>query len=128
MIPKITITLLGSQTVGKSNIMQKCLNDRFEEFEPTVGIEFLTKTISHKCKNYRIQFWDTSGQERFRSLIPSYIKDANYVLLIFDVTSSISFHEIKMWVNLFNEYKGKDSLAFLVGNKIDKKCRMITSA
>ena len=30
--------------------------------QPTVGIDFLAKNITHKSKNYRLQLWDTAGQ------------------------------------------------------------------
>lgn len=70
--------------------------------QPTVGIDFLAKNISHKGKNYRLQLWDTAGQERFRSLIPSYLKDAHCALVVFDVTSTKSFEEAENWINLFN--------------------------
>lgn len=55
--------------------------------QPTVGIDFLAKNVSHGSKNYRLQLWDTAGQERFRSLIPSYLKDANCALVVFDLAS-----------------------------------------
>ena len=87
--------------------------------QPTVGIDFLAKNITHRSKAYRLQLWDTAGQERFRSLIPSYLKDAHCAFVVFDVTSANSFNEIDMWVNLFNENKGGDGYTFLVGNKID---------
>ena len=70
--------------------------------QPTVGIDFLAKNINHKSKNYRLQLWDTAGQERFRSLIPSYLKDAHCALVVFDVTSASSFDEVESWVNTFN--------------------------
>ena len=35
----------------------------------------------------RMQLWDTAGQERFRSLIPSYLKDAMIAFIVFDLTS-----------------------------------------
>ena len=37
----------------------------------------------------RLQLWDTAGQERFRSLIPSYLKDATVTFVVFDLTSKI---------------------------------------
>lgn len=101
---KIKIVFLGNQSVGKSSVIEKYIHDRFEETanvskshklsQPTVGIDFLAKNISHKAKNYRLQLWDTAGQERFRSLIPSYLKDANCALIVFDVTSKHSFAEV----------------------------------
>lgn len=87
--------------------------------QPTVGIDFLAKNLSHKAKNYRLQLWDTAGQERFRSLIPSYLKDAHCALIVFDVTSKNSLGEVETWVNLFNENKVGDSFIVLIGNKID---------
>ena len=35
----------------------------------------------------RLQLWDTAGQERFRSLIPSYIRDASVAVVVYDITS-----------------------------------------
>lgn len=93
--------------------------------QPTVGIDFLAKNITHNSKNYRLQLWDTAGQERFRSLIPSYLKDAHCALVVFDVTSTTSFEEAEMWINLFNENKNGDGFVFLVGNKLDLEYREI---
>lgn len=37
---------------------------------------------SHACRR------DTAGQERFRSLIPSYIRDSSVAVVVYDVTSA----------------------------------------
>jgi Ras-related protein Rab-6A len=60
--------------------------------QPTVGIDFLVKNVTHKAKNYRLQLWDTAGQERFRSLIPNYLKDAKFALIVIDVTNKASLN------------------------------------
>jgi GTPase SAR1 family protein len=31
--------------------------------------------------------WDTAGSERFKSLIPTYLKNANSIILTYDITS-----------------------------------------
>lgn len=72
--------------------------------------------------------WDTAGQERFRSLIPSYLKDAHCALIVFDVTSKNSLGEVETWVNLFNENKVGESFIVLIGNKIDLDYREVTTA
>lgn len=56
--------------------------------KPTIGIDFTSKNISVQGRQIRLQLWDTAGQERFRSLIPSYLKDCNLALVVFDVTSA----------------------------------------
>jgi GTPase SAR1 family protein len=32
--------------------------------------------------------WDTAGSERFQSLIPSYLKNTQAIILTFDLTSN----------------------------------------
>lgn len=53
----------------------------------TVGIDFMAKNLTIAKHHLRLQLWDTAGQERFRSLIPSYLKDASIAFIIFDLTS-----------------------------------------
>ena len=55
--------------------------------QPTLGVDFLSKTINVENKSLRMQLWDTAGQERFHSLIPSYIKDSSAAVIVFDITS-----------------------------------------
>jgi len=55
--------------------------------QATIGIDFLVRNLTYQNKHYRLQLWDTAGQERFRSLIPSYLKDSNLCLLVYDVSN-----------------------------------------
>lgn len=55
--------------------------------KPTIGIDFISKTLYHEDKTFRLQLWDTAGQERFRSLIPSYIRDSAVAIIVYDITS-----------------------------------------
>jgi GTPase SAR1 family protein len=51
----------------------------------------MAKNLNYKNKIFRLQLWDTAGQERFQSLIPSYLRDAQCALILFDVTSKTTF-------------------------------------
>lgn len=94
--------------------------------QPTVGIDFLAKNLQHKNRNFRLQLWDTAGQERFRSLIPSYLKDAISALIVYDVTSKQSLVNAERWLKLYNDNKVSDGYSILVGNKIDLSYRVVT--
>lgn len=67
---KYKIVLLGNQYVGKSSIIDRFINDRFDESynvilsftQATIGIDFLVRNIVHNSKTYRLQLWDTAGQ------------------------------------------------------------------
>ena len=73
-----------------------------------------------------MQNWDTAGVERFRSLIPSYIRDSSVAVLIYDVTKNISFDSINQWCELVYELRGEECKMVIVGNKIDLESKRFT--
>lgn len=72
-----------------------------------------------QSKTIKLQLWDTAGQERFHSLIPSYIRDSNISLMVYDITQKKSFENIDKWQDEVKTLRGKDILMVLVGNKVD---------
>ncbi len=42
----------------------------------------------------KLQLWDTAGQERFRSVVESYYKDADAIILVADYQNKLSLQEI----------------------------------
>ena len=64
---------------------------------------------------------DTAGQERFRTLTPNYYRGAQGVILVYDVTSELSFKHLEDWLVELDTYATKkDVVKMLVGNKIDE--------
>ena len=45
-----------------------------------------------------LNLWDTAGQEKFKSLIPSYIKDSQTVVVVYDITNRDSFESVDKWM------------------------------
>ena len=101
--------------------MTQYVNGKFtEEYNSTVGIEFKDKILYiNNKKKIRLQIWDSSGQERFKSLTKNYFRDCYAALFIFDFTNKNSFNNIKNWLELYNEISDKNSEKILIGNKID---------
>lgn len=70
---------------------------------------------------------DTAGQERFRSLIPSYIRDSQAAIVCYDVTSiswsvildEKSFQNLQRWIEDVREERGDEVLVYILGNKTD---------
>ena len=74
---KYKLVFLGEQAVGKTSVITRFMYDTFDNnYQATIGIDFLSKTMYLEERTARLQLWDTAGQERFRSLIPSYIRDS----------------------------------------------------
>ena len=102
----IKILTLGDTGVGKTSIIQKFVNDKFSQnMLSTIGVDFQSKIIMIDNTKVKLKIWDTTGQERFKTLTSQYYNGADGALLIFDVTNKESFERINFWMNELNEKK-----------------------
>ena len=112
--------IIGDASVGKSNILLKYAHNQFKaEYQLTIGVEFGAKNIKIKDKIYRIQIWDTAGQENFRSITRAYYKNSVCALVVYDITNRQSFENVKAWIEDCKSQSPSTILMALVGNKID---------
>ena len=114
------IIFLGDQYVGKSSILNRFYQDKFEQdYQATIGLDFHSKNVEIKGTTIRLLLYDTAGQEKFKSLIPMYIRDANIIIVVYDITNKDSFTHTEHWVNETKDLKREDAIFVLVGNKTD---------
>lgn len=120
-VPKYKLVFLGDIYVGKTSIINQFMYETFDNnYQATIGIDFLSKTIHIGDQPMRLQLWDTAGQERFRSLIPNYIRDSSAAIIVFDIANSASFESTDKWIEDVRNERGNDAVIALVGNKADK--------
>ena len=117
----INLITLGNSTVGKSCFIYKYARNEFRSrFVSTIGVDFLAKNIKLPSgQNVTIKFQDTAGQERYRSLAFNFVKMADGILLMYDITNMETFESISGWVESIKEIKGNDFPIILIGNKYD---------
>ena len=116
------ISFVGDSGTSKTSLMNRLLYDKFEENIPsTKASSYSPKLIKSKMeKDIIIDIWDNSGQEQYKSLIKFFIKDTNCIIIMYDITNRASFENIKdYWYKTIKEFKEKDTLVYLVGNKMD---------
>lgn len=112
------IILTGDIAVGKTSIINALLNSKFnDEYEPSIGVDFFSKTMNYKGKQIKLQIWDSAGQEKFRSLIPNYIRGASIIFLVYDITKKETFAHLPDWIKFINNIENTNII--IVGNKID---------
>jgi Ras-related protein Rab-6A len=117
-ISRQKIILTGDVAVGKTSIINTLLGNKFtEEYEPSIGVDFFSKTMNYKGKQIKLQIWDSAGQEKFRSLIPNYIRGASLIFLVYDITNQQSFTHLPDWIKFINNIENTNIV--IVGNKID---------
>ena len=116
--------IIGDSAVGKSNILLRYIHDKFnEEFQSTIGVEFGAKNIKIEDKIYRIQIWDTAGQETFRSITRAYYKNSVCACVVYDITNRNSFQNVKSWIEDCKKQSPKTVFLVLIGNKVDLEDR-----
>jgi Ras-related protein Rab-6A len=120
-MPKYKLVFLGDIYVGKTSIINQFMYENFDtNYQATIGIDFLSKTLTIGDKSMRLQLWDTAGQERFRSLIPNYIRDSSAAVIVYDVTNKQTFASLDKWVEDVRNERGNGVVIAIVGNKTDK--------
>ena len=122
------ILLLGDWSVGKTCFLMRYTENTFNDIHlSTIGIDYKFKSLTlDDGQKLKIQIWDTTGQERYKSITKSYIKGANGIILIYDVTSKKSFEGIQNWVKQLKELPSRICIA-IAANKIDKENRVIST-
>ena len=70
--------------------------------------------------------WDSAGLERYRALIPSYVRGASIIFIIYDVSSKESFNNLGTWINFIKQVNTDNSMIVLCGNKLDLERRVTT--
>ena len=112
--------IIGDATVGKSNLLLRYYKDTFNyDYQITIGIEFGAKNVKIRNKTYKIQIWDTAGQENFKSITRAYYTNSACVLVVYDISSRDSFNNVNNWINECKNLSSKSILLVLVGNKSD---------
>ncbi|KAI0199055.1 ras family-domain-containing protein [Astrocystis sublimbata] len=117
-LPVLKILLIGPSGAGKSAYCE----DQFdpESTTATIGIDFKTKKLAVRGKGYKLNIFDTAGQERFRTLSTSYYRGAHGVVLVYDISNKKSFASMEKWVDEARMYANPDAVLYFVGTKSDK--------
>ena len=127
---KCQLLIIGDSTVGKTSIITRFANGTFDSnYLATVGLDNFTKDEIIDNKTIRIKIWDTAGQERYKSLTKGFFRNAEGVMLVYDVTNSETYENLKYWMqsikNNLGENMGEIPI-IIIGNKIDCQEREVS--
>ena len=127
-IYQLKIILVGDSGVGKTSLVNRYMGYDFQQnLKSTVNVDFKIKSISVSAEvGAELTIWDTCGQERFKSLTRNYFKDAQGIVLVYDVGEMNSFDNLHVWLKEIKENSKKDPAIILVANKIDLEERKVT--
>uniref|UniRef100_A0A8C5ADE2 EF-hand domain-containing protein n=1 Tax=Gadus morhua TaxID=8049 RepID=A0A8C5ADE2_GADMO len=116
------IILVGNSSVGKTSLLKRFCDDCFHPgTSATVGVDYSVKTILVDNSQVALQMWDTAGQERYRSITKQFFRKADGVVVMYDITSELTFTGVRQWLTSVQEDADEEIPVMILGNKTDKE-------
>ena len=118
------VLVVGPPTVGKSSIIKSFSTDGASfssTYTMTLSAEVTIKSVINEEHNVTVEFfmYDISGSPIYEYEYPDVFRDANQVLLVFDVTRASTLKECGSWLDKVAKHAGKSLPGIIVGNKND---------
>ena len=114
------IIIFGDAGCGKETLTQRFLTNLFvPDVTMTIGVDFEVKSLTVDGQKVKLQVWDFGGEERFRFLLPTYVRGARGGIFLYDITNYSSLAHIDDWLSVIRkEIRAEDIFPILVvGNK-----------
>ena len=112
------IIFVGDANTGKTSIINRIIDNPFSDiYEVSIGIDFMSKNIKFRGQSIKIQIWDSAGQEKYKGLIPSFVRNSSIVFIVYDVSNRSSFDNVSNWIDFVKNIE--KTTMVLCGNKID---------
>ena len=116
----IKVVIVGDSSVGKTNLLSRFAHNSFNEnSRNTIGVDFQAVDLNINGQNIKAQFWDTAGQEKYRSIAAAYYKNAQGIIITYDVTREQTFKNVQFWYDELREQGEPDVEIILIGHKKD---------
>ncbi len=118
------VTILGEGRVGKTSLLQRFAKGTFDEdSKSSISAAMLDLCVISPVNGITkvgLKIWDTAGQEKFRCIAPMYYKDADAVILVYNVTDAKSFSELQFWLDEVREKARENCIVAVAGNQADR--------
>lgn len=111
------VVVIGDSNVGKSSILHREKFGYLEELNATTQPSTFRTVYNHE-RNVLINYWDTAGQEKYRSFTPFYVRGSHGVVFVYDVTAKNTFDDLNMWYECVYSVE-TPAVSVVIGNKID---------
>ncbi len=122
------IVIFGDGGCGKTTLTQRYVTELFiPDSTMTIGVDFEVKSLEIDEKKVKLQIWDFGGEERFRFLLPTYVKGANGGIFMYDITNYSSLAHIDNWLTVIRKKIEEMFPVIVAGGKADLAEREVSS-
>ncbi|CAL6053865.1 Rab11 [Hexamita inflata] len=109
--------MIGDAAVGKTSLIYRYISNIFMD---TYASTTITSFVSKRVKDINLNIWDSAGQERFKSLVPSFFRQVKTIVIVFSAEDPKSFEKSKEWYDLIQKTVTDPAQIIMVQNMIDK--------
>jgi small GTP-binding protein len=118
--------MAGAKDVGKSSLIARFCDNIFkEDMKATIGVDFKRKVITlegaHKDISLELNIWDFAGEEKYRTLFPSYTHGASAAFILFDTTNKDTLNDLDNWIEIIDENAFPNIVKQIIATKVDLK-------
>lgn len=116
------VILLGADGVGKSTFLTKYSTGTFNKrYTATDGVDTHSLVFHTTDGKIILNIWNVAGREKYMGYRPTYLREADGVILMFNLTSKISFTEMMNYYDEVMRYSKDDieNSIVILGNKSD---------
>jgi small GTP-binding protein len=126
---KFKFIITGDHNVGKTSIIRRFSENRFlSDYRATIGLNIISHDFESFGNQINVALWDIGAQEYFRRYRKTYYNGAQAGFIVFDLTNSKSFENVKNWINELNEFIDNPDLPIMIiGNKRDLTEKRVVS-
>ncbi|EAY02788.1 small GTP-binding protein, putative [Trichomonas vaginalis G3] len=115
------VVMVGDSGVGKTSLIEKFYTGGFNENQSTtIGSAYVKAHVNlDSDTDCTVNIWDTAGQEKFQSLVPVYLRNADGIIFVLDLTSEIALQTTDSLYHALSDQILEGMQLLLVGNKYD---------
>ncbi|KAL1523035.1 hypothetical protein AB1Y20_017997 [Prymnesium parvum] len=123
---RIKVISMGEPNVGKSCLIKRYCEEKFvTKHVVTIGIDFGVKPVQVNGEAVKVNFFDMAGANHYRDIRVEFYKDAQGVLLVFDLCNKATFDALEGWLVEAEANGLRTPAMVLCGNKLDNKKRQV---
>jgi Ras-related protein Rab-1A len=122
------ILMIGDNFSGKTKLLNRYVDEYYRSDDvSTLGVDCKKKNLKINDIDVCLNLWDTTGQERYRSLSVYFVRGAEGIMFVYDITNRQSFDFIKDLVRE-SYYNGTNEIKqIIVGTKCEKENKRVVS-
>jgi small GTP-binding protein len=113
------VILVGDALAGKTSIVRALVRGKLDPNDVST-VSAVVHTVAREIhgKSVVMQLWDTAGAEKYRSISPSYYRNAAAAVAVFDMQDDDFTDKLDSWI-VSVKRNSVDPQIFVVGNKTD---------